>query len=96
MAKISNFWIPEIMLGDIFRLFSLLADKNLAKSNWKVKFTKFTDIYTGNALKKIWGSVFLISNIIQLFVGEWFFLNNPVKSKMGETVNLVQLFEKKL
>ena len=72
-AKISNFWILEFMLSDIFSLFSLSADKKWAKRNWKVKFTKFIDIYNGNALKKLGFSIFWILNIIQLFVGGWFF-----------------------
>ena len=52
MTKISNFWIPEFMLSEIFRKLSLLSDKKSAKSNWKVKFTKFTNNYNGNELKK--------------------------------------------
>ena len=58
MAKISNIWIPEFMLSGIFKKCSLLSDKNSAKSNWEVKFTKFTNNYNGNALKKNWGLVF--------------------------------------
>ena len=45
------------MLSGIFIQFPLLSDKKLAKSNWKVKFTKFTNNYNGNgnALTKNWG-----------------------------------------